>query len=59
MAERELELLENVMMSFAFADTETKLQNCVNKYLPGVLALLQSPNAKTQKKVKKTSNSFG
>lgn len=51
MAERELEVLENVMMSFAFADTEEKLQNCINKYLPGVLALLKTPSQRTQKKV--------
>ena len=51
MADKELDWLENVMMSFAFADTEEKLQNNVTKFLPIILTLLSSSHSATKTKV--------
>ena len=51
MADKELDWLENVMMSFAFADTEEKLQNNVTKFLPIILTLLSSTHSATKTKV--------
>ena len=48
---KEVTALENVMMSFAFADSDEKLQRCVEKFLPGVLGMLRAPSPATKAKV--------
>jgi hypothetical protein len=51
MAQQELETIDNVMLSFALADNDNKLQRCVNSYLTLVLGLLKSSNQTTKSKV--------
>ena len=58
MAARELDLLENVLMSFALADTPEKLQKSVTNLLPAVLQMLKAPQPSVQKKVSASTSVF-
>ena len=49
--QQELDNLENVMLSMAFADSTEKLQRAINSFLTPVLHLLRSQHQTTRAKV--------